>query len=63
MLDDEEVVKIRSAFRTRPPEPQRHYKKKNLNEDTINKDIKALKTFVSRRRINRAALINQEINR
>ena len=63
MLDDEEVVKIRSAFRTKAPLAQRQNRKKNVNEETINKDIEALKTFVSRRRMNRAALINQEINR
>lgn len=34
-----------------------------FNEDVINRNIKALKTFVSRRKINRSNLIGQEINR
>lgn len=54
MLDDEEeVVKIRSAFRTKPPDQSSRNRRKNFNEITINKDIKALKTFVQRRKLNR----------
>lgn len=64
MLDDEEeVVKIRSAFRTKAPEQISRRGRKNFNEITINKDIKALKTFVQRRKLNRQPLISQEINR
>ena len=62
--DDEEVVKLRSSFRTRAPESlrKRGYRR-NIDEFSINVNSKSLKTFIQRRKINRGELINAEINR
>lgn len=61
IMDDEDVTKIKSVFRAKPP--KQPAPKEIVTETTLNQDIRNLKRFIWQRRENRPNNYKDEINR
>ena len=55
MDDEDDVVKLKSAFRSKAPNPSNP--KDFFNEDTINRFMNTMTTFIKRRKMNRSDMI------